>query len=221
MTSLCCLYYELWTYTLHQLQQAPDSVIHICSTRAKRTLVVIIKDYRTVWVNSEILFSSWVILNVLSYEKNRVQFCLKWNTVSEKRSINRKKLYTIFTKPLIFMLQQKYLKFNDICVSWSSPKPDLETIFLNLENWSFDNVSFFQLRTALIFFYEKLGSDLSPQSCLYFRGFQGSNWLNGWLVVKEYNNFQDSKSIFMIDDFQIFTIMLLRQQHLAVFLWFI
>ena len=37
-------------------------------------------------------------------------------------------------RPLIFKLQQEVLKFNDICVSWSSPKTDLETNFLNLEN---------------------------------------------------------------------------------------
>ena len=41
-----------------------------------------------------------------------------------------------------FKLQQKVLKFNDICVSWSSPKTDLVTNFLNLENRSFENVSF-------------------------------------------------------------------------------
>ena len=33
------------------------------------------------------------------------------------------------------------LKFNDICVSKSSPKTDLETNFLNLENRSFDRVA--------------------------------------------------------------------------------
>ena len=36
--------------------------------------------------------------------------------------------------PLIFKLQQEVRKFNDICVSWSSPKIDLVTNFLNLEN---------------------------------------------------------------------------------------
>ena len=36
------------------------------------------------------------------------------------------------------------LKFNDICVSWSSPKIDLVTNFSNLENRTFENVSFSQ-----------------------------------------------------------------------------
>ena len=45
---------------------------------------------------------------------------------------------------LIFKLQQEVLKFNEICVSWSSSKTDLVRNFLNLENRSFENVSFSQ-----------------------------------------------------------------------------
>ena len=37
-----------------------------------------------------------------------------------------------------FSLQQENLKFSDICLSWTSPKTDLET---NLENRIFENVS--------------------------------------------------------------------------------
>ena len=33
------------------------------------------------------------------------------------------------------------------------------------------------------FFYKRLGSGLSPQSCLYFQGFWGSKLLNGSLIV--------------------------------------
>ena len=47
----------------------------------------------------------------------------------------------LLPKPLIFKLQQEVLKFNDIFVSWSSPKTDLETNFLNPENRSFENVA--------------------------------------------------------------------------------
>ena len=57
---------------------------------------------------------------------------------------NRKLTHSFASRPLIFKLQQEVLKFNDICVSWSSPKTDLETNFLNLENRSFENVSFSQ-----------------------------------------------------------------------------
>ena len=34
----------------------------------------------------------------------------------------RKPTYGFAPRPLIFKLQQEILKFNDICVSWSSPK---------------------------------------------------------------------------------------------------
>ena len=46
---------------------------------------------------------------------------------------NRKATHSFAPRPLIFKLQQEVLKFNDICVSWSSPKTDMETNFLNLK----------------------------------------------------------------------------------------
>ena len=57
---------------------------------------------------------------------------------------NRKATHIFAPRPLIFNLQQEVLKFNDINVSWSSPKSDLMINFLNLENQSFENVSFCQ-----------------------------------------------------------------------------
>ena len=45
---------------------------------------------------------------------------------------------------LIFKLQEEVLKFNDICVRWSSQKTELITYFLNLENRNFENASFSQ-----------------------------------------------------------------------------
>ena len=52
------------------LRRAPDSVIHSFKTRGKRTLTVIINDYKTVWGSFKILFLSWVIfINVFSHEK--------------------------------------------------------------------------------------------------------------------------------------------------------
>ena len=38
---------------------------------------------------------------------------------------NRKATHGFAPRRLIFKLQQEVLKFNDICVSWSSPKSDL------------------------------------------------------------------------------------------------
>ena len=57
---------------------------------------------------------------------------------------NRSATHSSVTRPLIFKLQQKVWKFNDICVSWSSPKTNSETNFLNIKNWSFEYVSFSQ-----------------------------------------------------------------------------
>ena len=54
---------------------------------------------------------------------------------------NRKAANSFAPRILIFKLQQDVLKFNDICVSWSSPKTDLVTNFLIPENRSFEKVS--------------------------------------------------------------------------------
>ena len=42
--------------------------------------------------------------------------------------------HSLLPSPLLFKLQQKVLKFNDICVLWNSQKTDLVTNLLNLEN---------------------------------------------------------------------------------------
>ena len=54
---------------------------------------------------------------------------------------NGKTTHSFAPKPLTFKLQKEVLKFNEICVSSSSPKPDLVTNLLNLKNRRFDNVS--------------------------------------------------------------------------------
>ena len=46
------------------------------------------------------------------------------------RNYNKKTTDSFAPRPLIFKLQQEVLKFNDIFMSWSSPKTDLETNFL-------------------------------------------------------------------------------------------
>ena len=58
---------------------------------------------------------------------------------------NSRKTTRIFApRPLIFKLDQEVWKFNDICVSWSSPKTDLQTNILNLENQNFEYITFSQ-----------------------------------------------------------------------------
>ena len=59
--------------------------------------------------------------------------CLDFLTLKPHNSFqnwnNRKIKHNFAPRPLIFKLQQEVLKFNDICVSWSSPKTDLLTNF--------------------------------------------------------------------------------------------
>ena len=57
---------------------------------------------------------------------------------------NRKATDSFAPRSLASKLLQEVLKFNDICVSWSSPKTDSEINFLNLENRSSENISFSQ-----------------------------------------------------------------------------
>ena len=54
---------------------------------------------------------------------------------------NRKATHSFVPRPLTFQLQLITSKFNDICVSWSSPKTDLVTNVLNPENRCFEKVS--------------------------------------------------------------------------------
>ena len=82
-------------------------------------------------------------------------FTLKCHNFFQNQS-NRKATHIFAPRPLIFNLQKEVLKFNDICMSYSSPETDLVTDFLNLENRSFDNVSFSQqylLNKYLTFLY--------------------------------------------------------------------
>ena len=60
---------------------------------------------------------------------------------------NRKATHSFASRPLIFKLRQEVSKFNDIYVSWGSPKTDLDTNFVNLENQSFENLIFFSIVT--------------------------------------------------------------------------
>ena len=62
---------------------------------------------------------------------------LKRHNPSQNQN-NRKARHSFAPRHLIFKLQQEVLKFIDICVSWSSPKTDLETNFLSLEKRSFE-----------------------------------------------------------------------------------
>ena len=66
---------------------------------------------------------------------------------------NRKSSHSFALRHFIFELQQKVWKFNDICVSWSSLKTNLEMNFLNFENRIFENVIWKLLGKYLTFLY--------------------------------------------------------------------
>ena len=66
-------------------------------------------------------------------------------TIKRQNSFQNKNKAThgFLSRPLIFKLLQEVLEFTDIYVSWSSPqKTDLVANFLNIENRSFEYVSF-------------------------------------------------------------------------------
>ena len=87
----------------------------------------------------------FVFIKILYFcsTKSMNSFTLKCHNSFQNEN-NRKATNSFAPRPLIFNLQQEVLKCNDICLSWSSPKNDLETKFLNLENRSFENISFSQ-----------------------------------------------------------------------------
>ena len=63
------------------------------------------------------------------------QGAILFKTEHLKNETETEKITTrLFPRFLIFKLQQEVIRFNDICVSWSSPKTDFETNFSNLEN---------------------------------------------------------------------------------------
>ena len=66
---------------------------------------------------------------------------------------NGKATHSFASRPLIFKLQQEVLKFDDTCVSWSSPTTDLVKKKLNSENRSFENVSIVTFNKYLAFLY--------------------------------------------------------------------
>ena len=57
----------------------------------------------------------------------------------------------------------------------------LPTTSFKLVTYCLSSSAFIFLK--LIFFSKQLGSDISPQSCLYFQRFQGSKLVNACLVV--------------------------------------
>ena len=93
--------------------------------------------------NDKFRFLSSIVFNNAFSHKSRVQLCFKMKYVENETE----KITTQFFSQasLIFKLQQEVIKVNDMCMPWSLPETDPETNFLNLENQSFENVSFLSI----------------------------------------------------------------------------
>ena len=87
--------------------------------------------------NSDSISFLWKFILLFIKMHGHFDFKTSWFLSKSK---NRKVAHSLLPSPLLFKLQQKVLKFNDICVRWNSQKTDLVTNLLNLENWSFENV---------------------------------------------------------------------------------
>ena len=96
------------------------------------------------WVGFFIFDSVLFLLKfIFLFDKKLDSFTLKPHDYFQNEN-NRKATHSFAPRPLVFKLQQECLKFSDTCLSCSSLKVDLEMNFLNLENRSFENVSFSQ-----------------------------------------------------------------------------
>ena len=80
----------------------------------------------------------FVFIKVHIFVQQRAWTLALWNVIIPF------KIKIIENPYLIFKLQQELWKFRDIFVNLSSPKTHLENNFLNLENQSFEYVTFSQ-----------------------------------------------------------------------------
>ena len=87
------------------------------------------------------IFNSVSFLVVYIFEQNALNLWLH-----SFQNQNRKNTHSFDLRPLDFKLQQA-LKFNNICVSWSSQKIDLETNFFKLKISKFQVCHFFSIVT--------------------------------------------------------------------------
>ena len=77
---------------------------------------------KTVCWSSHFRFRSVFIKVYIFFSTKCIDFLTLKRHNSFQNENNRKATYSFAPRPLIFKLQQEVLKFNDICVSWRSPK---------------------------------------------------------------------------------------------------
>ena len=108
------------------------------------TILLLIRNPCTSWstrfislepcVGFSIFDSAWFLLKfIFLFNKKDGLFYLKRHNSFQNKN-NRRATHGFAPRLLIFKLQHEVWKFFHIRVSWSSPKSDRETNFLNLEN---------------------------------------------------------------------------------------
>ena len=104
---------------------------HLCKTLCVCVCVCVWADGGGGWGGGGSIFDSVsFLLNFVFFSTKSMDFLtLKHNSFKNKS--NRKATHSFALRPLIFKMQQGVLKFNDICVSWGSPKTELEKNLLN------------------------------------------------------------------------------------------
>ena len=118
------------------------------------TFLLLICDFSMSWITrfvslklcvgfSIFRFVSFLLKLIFFSAKCMDSLTLKCHN-SFKIKIIQKSHTGLFPRSMIFKLQIELVKFSEICVNWSSPKPDLEKNFFNLENRIFENTSFSQ-----------------------------------------------------------------------------
>ena len=135
------LYYN-WdkTQMLKKFFQTKETLLQLI------TILFLIRDSYTSWSTrfiSQKFSVSSRFCQSLYFCSTKSMDCLtlkRHNSFQSKN--NRKVTHGFAPRLLIFKLQQKVLKLKDICLSWSFPKTDQETSFLNLENRSFEYITF-------------------------------------------------------------------------------
>ena len=117
------------------------------------TVLLLIRNCYTGWITRfKIMcgfFHFWFLLVLLiftlcSTKSMGYSIWLSNRHNSFQNKNNRKVTSAFLSRQLIFKLQQKVWKFDDIWTSWSPPKTDLEKKFLNLQHRSFEYLSFSQ-----------------------------------------------------------------------------
>ena len=127
-----CHNFTFILWLLYELKHKVASFKSVCRILQFRFCFVFIKVY----FFKQKAWTLWLIIpfKIKIVEKlyTRLKSCTRvWKVV-----------HALAPSTLIFKLQQEVLKFSDICVCRSSPKTDVEMNFSNLENRSFENVSF-------------------------------------------------------------------------------